>query len=101
MRIGIRRRRDDGGQPGANSVAGGPSGKVERAVVVEGHAGKALAFEDSEAGIAAAKDAGLWVAAITSTNHFGHDQSRADLLIADLTAISPAWIEGLAFSRPT
>lgn len=36
----------DGGQPGLNSVAGGPSGKVERAVAVEGHAGKALAFED-------------------------------------------------------
>jgi len=63
--------------------------------------GEALAFEDSEAGIAAAKDAGLWVAAITSTNHFGHDQSRADLLIADLTGIGPAWVEGLQLSRPT
>jgi hypothetical protein len=36
----------DGGQAGGNLVPGGPAGVVERAVAVEGHAGKALAFED-------------------------------------------------------
>jgi len=36
----------DGAAPGENSVAGAPSGQIERAQQVEGHDGKALAFED-------------------------------------------------------
>jgi len=36
----------DGAAPGENSVVGAPSGQVERAPQVEGHDGKALAFED-------------------------------------------------------
>ncbi|HEY3174399.1 MAG TPA: LamG domain-containing protein [Candidatus Polarisedimenticolia bacterium] len=36
----------DGAQAGANSVPDGPQAKVERAVAVDGHSGKALSFED-------------------------------------------------------
>jgi concanavalin A-like lectin/glucanase superfamily protein len=34
------------GSPGANAVAGAPTARIERATAAEGHAGKALAFED-------------------------------------------------------
>eukprot|EP00762_Andalucia_godoyi_P008219 ANDGO_02948.mRNA.1 Fructose-1-phosphate phosphatase YqaB len=48
---------------------------------------KCLVFEDSTAGIAAAKAAGMTVVVITSTNLMGQDQSAADRLIADFTDI--------------
>jgi HAD superfamily hydrolase (TIGR01509 family) len=53
---------------------------------------RALVFEDSEAGIAAARAAGVRVVAVTSTNHFGHDQSPADERIRDFTGIDADWV---------
>lgn len=55
-----------------------------------------LVFEDSEPGIAAAKAAGTYVAAITGTNHFRHDHSAADLTVPDLSCVSPEWLKKLA-----
>lgn len=59
--------------------------------------GEGLAFEDSTAGIASARAAGLKVVAITSTNYFKQDVSQADERITDLTAVTPAWIRSLGW----
>lgn len=56
-----------------------------------------IVFEDSTAGISAARSAGLWVVAITSTNHFQQDLSLAHFRIPDLTFVSPDWIRNLSF----
>ena len=58
-----------------------------------------LVFEDSEAGIASAKAAGARVVAITGTNHFRQNTAGADLFIADLTDVTPAWVREHAQSR--
>lgn len=52
----------------------------------------AVVFEDSQAGITSAIDAGTWVIAVTGTNHFGQNQSQAHHKIPDLTEVTPAWI---------
>lgn len=53
----------------------------------------AVAFEDSNAGIASALDAGMWVVAISATNHFAQNIDRAHQHVRDLTDVNPAWIE--------
>lgn len=55
--------------------------------------GETLVFEDSLAGIHSARAAGCRVVAITSTNHFGHDQSEADERVTDLTGVGAAWVK--------
>jgi HAD superfamily hydrolase (TIGR01509 family) len=52
-----------------------------------------LVFEDSSAGIQSARNAGLWVVAVTSTNHFQQNLSLAHGHIKDLTAVSKRWVE--------
>lgn len=56
---------------------------------------KTLLFEDSTAGIASGLTAGLWVAALTSTNHFGQDQSKAHWRIEDLKPVNVQWVREL------
>ncbi len=56
-----------------------------------------LVFEDSTAGITSARSAGTWVVAITSTNHFRQDISKAHFKIPDLTEVTPDWIRNLSF----
>jgi HAD superfamily hydrolase (TIGR01509 family) len=58
--------------------------------------GKCLIFEDSQAGISAARAAGAWVVAISGTNHFSQDTSQAHHHIPDLTPVTPHWVEELA-----
>ncbi len=55
--------------------------------------GQGLAFEDSLAGITSANAAGLYVVAISSTNHLGQDTTQAQAKIKDLQGITPKWIE--------
>jgi len=55
-----------------------------------------LVFEDSLAGIAAARAAGLSVVAISGTNHFFQDISGAHAQIRDLAGINPDWVQKLA-----
>jgi HAD superfamily hydrolase (TIGR01509 family) len=55
----------------------------------------ALVFEDSEAGILSAEAAGIRAVAITSTNHFGHDQSRAHAQIPHFEGINADWVKKL------
>jgi HAD superfamily hydrolase (TIGR01509 family) len=45
---------------------------------------EAIAFEDSQAGVTAAKRAGLWVVAVPGVCTAGHDFSAADLRLASL-----------------
>ena len=52
-----------------------------------------LVFEDSTPGIQSALSAGAWVAAITSTNHFGFDQSKAHWHIENFNEIDLKWIQ--------
>lgn len=54
---------------------------------------RTLIFEDSAPGIASAQAAGVKVVAITSTNHYGHDQSGADAHIKNFEGIDSAWIK--------
>jgi putative hydrolase of the HAD superfamily len=54
---------------------------------------EALIFEDSVAGLASAEAAGVKAVAITCTNHFGHDQSKAHASIENFTGITSAWVK--------
>ena len=55
-----------------------------------------IVFEDSSAGISSARQAGTWVVAITSTNHFQQDITQAHLQIPDLRPVNPSWIRHLS-----
>lgn len=65
--------------------------KAMQAMGVKPH--QVLVFEDSHAGIESGKAAGTKVVAITSTNHFQHDQSKADERIHDLTVVTAEWVK--------
>jgi len=54
---------------------------------------EAVIFEDSVPGLASAHAAGVRSVAITSTNHFHHDQSLAAERIADYRGIDSAWVK--------
>ena len=54
---------------------------------------EALIFEDSVAGLASAEAAGVRSVAITSTNHFGHDQSKAHLHIEHFEEVDADWVK--------
>lgn len=51
-----------------------------------------LVFEDSEAGIAAAKAAGIACAAITTANRYTQDTAHARWVLRDFVGITPAWV---------
>ena len=55
-----------------------------------------LVFEDSNAGIASARAAGLWVVAVTCTNHYDQEISQAHAKVFDLTEVSWEWMQKLA-----
>ncbi|OFZ20991.1 MAG: hypothetical protein A2X94_06555 [Bdellovibrionales bacterium GWB1_55_8] len=57
---------------------------------------RCLIFEDSDAGIASALNAGGWVVAITGTNHFRQNTSGAHLQIPDLSHVTRQWVADLA-----
>ncbi len=74
-----------------------PDGYQKAVKLLKAEPKACLVFEDSHAGITSAIDAGLWVVAITSTNHFQQKISGAHFEIADLTGITEKWIEQLPF----
>lgn len=58
---------------------------------------EAVAFEDSQNGVSAAKDAGLWCVAVPGALTLEMDFSRADLVVKSLSEVSLARVlEGLA-----
>ena len=77
-----------------------PEGYKKALTLLQKDASSGLVFEDSTAGIASARAAGLCVAAITSTNHFKQDTSQAHFTIADLTRVTVEWVENLRMVHP-
>lgn len=69
-----------------------PDGFLKALGLLGAKAEETIVFEDSAAGIASAQAAGLRVVAVTSTNHFGHDQSVADARIPHFEKIRSEWI---------
>jgi HAD superfamily hydrolase (TIGR01509 family) len=69
-----------------------PDGYLKALKTMKVDAKEAVVFEDSVPGLASAEAAGIRSVAITSTNHFHHDQSLAQELIADYTGIDSAWV---------
>lgn len=64
-----------------------------------GHPGEAtLVFEDSQAGIAAARAAKAWVVAITAANHHDQDISESHRHIPDFTRVTPDWVTEISQS---
>lgn len=77
-----------------------PSGYLKALQTLGGLKGAdALVFEDSTAGITAARAAGLWTIAVTSTNHFDQNHTNAHHHVHDLSGITPTWIKNLTFLR--
>jgi len=73
-------------------AAGKPAPDLYRAVIEKfGIAGnEAIAFEDSEHGAMAAKNAGLWCVAVPGPSSATHDLAHADLILPSLAARSVA-----------
>jgi beta-phosphoglucomutase-like phosphatase (HAD superfamily) len=80
-------RRSAGTEPGPGPVPGAPA---------ELSSAGCLVIEDSLAGIASAKGAGMWAVGVTNT--YNADQLRqagADAVVDELATLTPAWIERL------
>lgn len=58
-----------------------------------------LVFEDSHPGIDSALAAGAYVVAVTLTNHFGHDLSKAHAQIKNFQKVNCAWIRDFGETR--
>jgi HAD superfamily hydrolase (TIGR01509 family) len=69
-----------------------PDGYLKALAALGVAASDAVIFEDSVAGLASAFAAGVRSVAITSTNHFGHDQSLASVSIPDFSGIGADWV---------
>ncbi|RZA10740.1 MAG: HAD family phosphatase, partial [Proteobacteria bacterium] len=72
-----------------------PDGYLKALSLMKATAEETLVFEDSEAGISSGLSAGLWVAAVTSTNHLKVDQTRAHVLMTDWQGVDSSWVERL------
>lgn len=70
-----------------------PDGYLKALAFLQVAGAEGIVFEDSTAGIASGRSAGLWVAAVTRTNHTGQKQSEAHCTIPDLAGINLEWIE--------
>ncbi len=75
-----------------------PDGYQKAMKLLQADPQSCLVFEDSNAGITSALDAGMWVVAITSTNHFQQKLAGAHFEIHDLSGITEKWIEQLPFN---
>ena len=70
-----------------------PDGYLKALELLHADSATTLVFEDSTAGIASARAAGLWVVAITGTNHFKQDLSQAHASIPDLRGVDWQWVQ--------
>lgn len=70
-------------------------GYLKAAEILKIEPANCLVFEDSAAGIQSARDAGMWVVAVTSTNHFKQDHSQAHFKIQDLQSVNAQWVQNL------
>lgn len=72
-----------------------PEGYLKALKELGVHGNEVLIFEDSSAGIESGLSAGAVLAAITSTNHFGHDQSGAHIQIKDFSDVTLEWVRAV------
>ncbi len=72
-----------------------PDGYQKAAQLIQVKPDEVLVFEDSRAGVASARAAGMWVAAISHANHWNQDTSAAHWQIQDLTGVDPQWVRSL------
>jgi HAD superfamily hydrolase (TIGR01509 family) len=72
-----------------------PDGYLAAADRLGAAPGRCVVLEDSAAGIAAGRAAGMKVIAVRAGNFAGHDQSGADLVVDTLDAVTCALVEGL------
>lgn len=72
-----------------------PDGYLKAMQLIGGEPLSTLVFEDSTAGIASGRAAGMGVCAITSTNHFAENTEGAHYFIPDLTEVNRAWVKAL------
>jgi HAD superfamily hydrolase (TIGR01509 family) len=72
-----------------------PDGYLKAVQIMSAKPASTLVFEDSQAGIASARAAGLWVVAITATNHFKQDITSAHHAIPDLREVTADWVSTL------
>lgn len=77
-----------------------PSGYLMAMKKMNVEPSQVLTFEDSQPGILAARRSGAWVVAITSTNHYGADQSMAHEKIQDFRGVDLDWMRTLKFLSP-
>jgi HAD superfamily hydrolase (TIGR01509 family) len=73
-----------------------PDGYLKAMGILQSTPDTCLVFEDSTAGVASGRAAGMWVAAITSTNHFQQDTSHAHFKITDLSGVNADWVTNLS-----
>jgi beta-phosphoglucomutase len=74
-----------------------PVGYLKAIETLQAQPHQCLVFEDSFAGITSARNAGTWVVAVTSTNHFQQDLTQAHLKISDLQVVNSEWVHHLSF----
>ena len=78
-----------------------PDGYLKALGMMRAKAEHSLVFEDSNAGIASARAAGIRVVAISGTNHFGQNVGGADHVVSDLRGVDIEWVRTFAKGVPT
>jgi HAD superfamily hydrolase (TIGR01509 family) len=73
-----------------------PDGYHKALEIMKEKAENTLVFEDSWAGIEAARKAGMWVVGVEAANHLGHDQSAAHQRISDFRDINANWVNSFS-----
>ena len=74
-----------------------PDGYLMGLKLLGAKADETLVFEDSHAGIASGRNAGLWVVGIRAANYLGQDQSLAHEIVEDFTSIDVSWVNSRVF----
>jgi beta-phosphoglucomutase-like phosphatase (HAD superfamily) len=84
-RLALAALRADRSRPRSSGAGSGPSADLSST--------DCLVIEDSLAGIASAKGAGMWAVGVATT--YNADQLRqagADAVVSELAAVTPGWI---------
>lgn len=77
-----------------------PEGFVKAMGLLGANPRRTLIFEDSTAGIESAHAANAWVVAITDTNHYEQDQTKAHHHINNFIGIDMDWVKSKPWEIP-
>ncbi len=72
-----------------------PEGYLNAMALMRANPKETLIFEDSAAGIKAARSAGAWVVCVGEANHFKQDQSLAHQKIKNFKGVDVEWVRAL------